>query len=105
MKVKGSKQELQHDDDIVYEYDIYGNLINKGMYDYSNWSELEHNNAFYYSRNRYELSPFFNEKLGIYLIGVDFDYRRKINIPGYPDLENINPALRNLVGFAVVRNK
>ena len=46
LKIKGSKQRLQYEDDIVYEYDVYGNLIYKGMYDYSNWSQLEREDAF-----------------------------------------------------------
>lgn len=105
LKIKGSKQELQYDDDVVYEYDIYGNLLYKGIYDYSGWSSLEHEGAFLYSRNSLFCKPKYNEKLGVYLIGVSPLYRYSHKVQDERSLAYVYSELDYLVGFAVVRNK
>lgn len=105
IKIKGSKQRQQYEDDIVYEYDIYGNLIYKGMYDYSNWSQLEHEDAFLYVRNDPFIKPTYNEKLGVYLIGVSPSYRSNHKVQDERSLDYVYSDLDYLVGFAVVRNE
>ena len=96
---------LQYDDDIVYEYDIYGNLLYKGMYDYSCWSRLEHEDAFLYVRNNPFIKPKYNEKLDVYFIGVSPSYRNSHKVQDERSLAYVYSELDYLVGFAVVRNK
>ena len=105
LKIKGSKYKLAEEDDIVYEYDVYGNLIYKGMYDYSNWSQLKQDKAFEYGRGDYITKPKYNEELGIYLIGVSTSYQSKRNIQDARSSKYIFSEIYNLVGFAVVRNE
>lgn len=105
-KIKGSVK-LRHMDDIVCEYDIFGNLIYKGLYKDSNWHKLENSRATKHSssdsRCDKQECTVYNKRLGIHFICVTNEYRKKLNIPGYPSNANLlYTDLYNLIGYGVV---